>query len=132
MALASGAAWHLLASLASGRHRARTGRRDPVALAKAKLRQELTTKVSVDELAAAVSLSPSHLSALFRKAVGCGPGEYQTRLRMSAARELLDTTELPVSAVARQVGYGDPLYFSRQFRARHGMTASEYRSGLKG
>nr|WP_235545787.1 helix-turn-helix domain-containing protein [Phycicoccus sp. Soil802] len=132
LAIASGAAWHLFASLTSGRHRAPAGRPDPVALATTKLQQELTTAISVGDLAAAVGLSASHLSALFRKTVGCGPAEYQTRLRMSAARELLDTTDLPVSTIARRVGYADAFYFSRKFRATHGSTPSEYRSGAKG
>jgi AraC family transcriptional regulator, arabinose operon regulatory protein len=132
LAAASGAAWHLFASLASGRHRVPHGRPDPVALATAKLQQDLTTTVAVADLAASVGLSSSHLSALFRRAVGCGPAEYQTRLRMSAARELLDTTDLPVASVARRVGYADPFYFARKFRAAHGTTPSEYRSGVKG
>lgn len=129
---ASGAAWHLFAMLAGNRHRPQAGRPDPVALATAYLQQDLSRKVSVAELASSVGLSPSHLSALFRKATGCGPGEYQARLRMSAGRELLDTTELPVSAVARHVGYDDPFYFARQFRAAHGMTATQYRRRAKG
>jgi AraC family transcriptional regulator, arabinose operon regulatory protein len=51
---------------------------------------------------------------------------------MSRARELLDTTDLPINAVARVVGYRDPFYFARHFRAGHGMTASQYRKQRKG
>jgi AraC-like DNA-binding protein len=51
---------------------------------------------------------------------------------MMKCRQLLDTTDLPVSVIARNVGYEDPLYFSRQFRAVHGMTATEHRARAKG
>ena len=77
-------------------------------------------------------LSVSHYSALFRRATGYGALEYQTRLRMGAARELLDTTDRPVASVAAQVGFSDALYFSRQFRRIHGMSPTEYRSHDKG
>lgn len=129
---ASGAAWHLFALLAGGRHTPGEGRPDPVAIAIACLQQDLSMKMSVGELAATVGLSPSHLSALFRRATGCGPSEYQTRLRMSASRDLLDSTTLPVSLIGRHVGYPDAYYFARQFRAVHGMTATQYRSRAKG
>jgi AraC-like DNA-binding protein len=129
---AAGAAWHLLALLSTARYAMPTGRTDPVAAAISHLQRQYTEKVSVAELARIAGLSPSHFSALFRKATGCGPREYQTRLRMMKCRQLLDTTDLPISAVARRVGYDDPFYFSRQFRAVHGVTASEHRARAKG
>jgi len=51
---------------------------------------------------------------------------------MGLARELLDTTDRAIASIAREVGYSDPLYFSRQFRRIHGMSPSEYRSHDKG
>ena len=77
-------------------------------------------------------LSVSHYSALFRRATGYGALEYQTRLRMGTARDLLDTTGRPIASVAAQVGFSDPLYFSRQFHRIHGMSPTEYRSHDKG
>jgi transcriptional regulator GlxA family with amidase domain len=129
---AAGAAWHLLALLSTARRDAGAGRPDPVRMAVAHLQRRFADKVSVAELAELVGLSPSHFSALFRKANGCGPREYQTRLRMMKCRQLLDTTDLPISSIARRVGYDDPFYFSRQFRAAHGVTASEHRARAKG
>jgi len=73
-------------------------------------------------------LSESHYAALFRQATGYGVLAYQTRQRMGLARELLDTTHRTISSIAQQVGYPDPLYFSRQFRRIHAMSPSEYRS----
>ena len=52
--------------------------------------------------------------------------------RMSRARQLLDSTTLGIAEVAREVGYDDPLYFSRQFRRTHGMSPRDYRGQRKG
>ncbi len=74
-----------------------------------------------------VGLSAAQLTSLFRQHVGMPPLRYQNSLRMALARELLDSTDLTVSAVARASGYGDPLYFSRHFSRAHGMSPSQYR-----
>jgi transcriptional regulator GlxA family with amidase domain len=84
--------------------------------------------VPVAELAALVGLSPSHLTALFRRATGCGPSEYHTRMRMGRARELLASTDLPVASVAAAVGYQDPFHFARRFRTVHGEAPTRYRA----
>lgn len=128
---ASGAAWHLMALLASrGR---RGGRRlDPVAQATELLRDRVREHISVADLASTVGLSASHFSTLFRRATGYGVLEYQTRQRMARARELLDTTDLPIAGVAEAVGYEDAFYFSRRFSQVHGMSPRAYRASDKG
>jgi AraC family transcriptional regulator, arabinose operon regulatory protein len=129
---AAGAAWHLLAALAAGQTGAPAGRADAVRQAQQYLRDHLGARVSVAELAALARLSPSHFAALFRRATGTGVLQYQTRLRMSRARELLDTTDRPIAEIARALGYPDPFYFSRQFGRLHGMSPTAYRVQHKG
>lgn len=129
---AAGAAWHLLALLAAGQTGAPASRADAIQQARQYLRDHLGTRTGVAELAALARLSPSHFAALFRQATGMGVLQYQTRLRMSRARELLDTTDRPVAEIARTLGYPDPFYFSRQFRALHGTSPTGYRHQHKG
>lgn len=128
---ASGAAWHLLALLTSGAG-APTAQTTVIDRAKSYLRSNLSDRVSVTELAGMARLSPSHFATLFRTQVGLPVLQYQTQLRMARARELLDTTDLPVARIAEGIGYADPFYFSRQFRAVHGTTAQQYRAQRKG
>ena len=128
---ASGAAWHLMALLSSERI-AGAPRVSIVGQAQDYLRQHVTERVSIDELAAMARLSPSHFATRFRRETGSTPLKYQTQLRMARARELLDTTDLPVGTVSEQVGYLDPFYFARQFRAIHGVTPTAYRGQRKG
>jgi AraC-like DNA-binding protein len=46
---------------------------------------------------------------------------------MHRARELLETTALPITEIAVQVGYDDPGYLARLFRKQFGMTPTAYR-----
>lgn len=126
---ASGAAWHLL-SLTATERRPRSSRPDPVQLAQQLLRDRLPGRTSVDELAALVGLSASHLAALFKRATGYGVLEYQTRQRMALATELLTATDRSVATIAGDVGYSDPYYFSRQFHKVHGMSLRAFRQAL--
>ncbi|MEL7976303.1 helix-turn-helix domain-containing protein [Isoptericola sp. F-RaC21] len=125
---ASGAAWHALALIAADPHTAHTRGANPIEATLEFLQTNFAEHVSVPELARMAGLSQSHFAALFRKATGFGVIEYQTRLCMASARELLDTTDRNIASIAQQVGYSDPLYFSRQFRRIHSLSPSEYRT----
>ncbi|WP_421733162.1 AraC family transcriptional regulator [Cellulomonas sp.] len=123
----SGIAWHALAHItATGRRTPGPGL-SPVERAAEHLRSTSPRRTSSHELAAMVGLGPSQLNALFRRHLGASPLEYQTQLRMARARELLDGSTLSIASVARTAGYDDPLYFSRQFTAVHGMSPRAYR-----
>ena len=122
---ASGAAWRLLALIAADRTEGRTA---PVERAQQYLRDHLAEPVTVAALADAAGLSPSHFAAVFRAAAGVPVLTYLKLLRMATARELLDTTDLPVAEVGRRVGYPDPFYFSRQFRSVHHVAPTAFRA----
>ncbi|MEO8222503.1 MAG: AraC family transcriptional regulator [Specibacter sp.] len=128
---ATAAAWHFLA-VAVAAPAAEGARDGTIERAKDYLQSHLAERSSVAELAAMAQLSPSHFAALFRSQAGLPVLAYQTQLRMSRARELLDTTDLPVAGIAAAVGYPDAFYFSRQFRRVHGTTALAYRAQAKG
>lgn len=127
---AAGTAWKLLTQITLDRTIPARG--DPLQRAMAYLAEFATTSVKVPELASMVGVSSSHLGALFRAATGGGVLAHHTALRMSRARQLLDTTSLGVAEVADAVGYQDALYFSRQFRRIHGESPRDYRAHRKG
>ena len=72
------------------------------------MRERLHTALTVDDLARAIDLSPSRLGFLFRHETGESPGAYLQGLRMERARVLLESTDLSVGEVMRQVGLSDP------------------------
>ena len=89
--------------------------------------QRLDKPLHVANLAAAVNFSPSHFSALFKRWTGCPPIDYFIHLRMQQACRLFDSTSLNVKEVAAALGYDDPFYFSRMFKAVIHIPPSEYR-----
>lgn len=127
---ASGIAWLLLMRLAADSVLPADG--SPLERAMRYLEARVDGNIQVSELAAFVGLSPSHLSTLFRHATGSGPGKFHTSLKMGRARTLLDTTSMTVKEIAAAVGYSDPLYFTRHFRRRHGLSPTAYRAQQKG
>jgi AraC-like DNA-binding protein len=96
------------------------------------LRQHPERAVSVGALAAIANLSASHFCNVFKRITGFAPVEYLLHMRIQRACELLDTTDEPIKHIASEIGFSDPLYFSRVFTKVHGMSPSAYRSVLKG
>ena len=96
-----------------------------------RMREGLHRELPLDELAAEVGLSASRLAFLFRHETGLSPGAYLHTLRMERARVLVESTDLPVREVMRQVGLSDPSHFSRDFRNAHGFSPRAYRIQLR-
>ena len=81
-----------------------------------------------DLLASKVSLSSSYFSIMFKKYAGCSPVQFITGVRLKRAMKLLKETDKPISAIALEVGFRDPLYFSKVFTREVGLTPKQYRS----
>lgn len=96
------------------------------------MHRRLNGQVALPELASVANLSPSHFAALFKRKTGYSALDFFLRLKMQRACQLLDNTSLPIKSVAEQVGFTDPLYFSRRFRQIHGCPPLQYRAIRKG
>ena len=83
--------------------------------------------ITVEDVAKNVNITRSHLYKLFKKNLGCSPKEYLTYIRMYHASQLLIHTSTLISDISRQVGYKDPLLFSKNFTKHFEISASEYR-----
>ncbi len=81
----------------------------------------------LDELAAAAHLSVDHFGRLFRRELGVSPVKYLTQYRIARARELLQRGDLSVKEIASEVGFRDPLHFSRVFAALTGCSPSRFK-----
>lgn len=63
----------------------------------------------------------------FTLATGMSPIEYIHTLRLEEAKQMLESTQLPVEAVAMEVGYQDASFFGRLFRRKVALTPAQYR-----
>lgn len=80
-----------------------------------------------NDLAEIVYLNPDYLARLFKKETGVSLGSYVIQVRIAAAKQLLQTTNLSVYAIAGKVGYGNYSYFSKLFKQAVGNTPNEYK-----
>ncbi|ULL14952.1 AraC family transcriptional regulator [Paenibacillus sp. H1-7] len=82
--------------------------------------------LTVEQLAKKVGVSTGYYSRQFKRLTGFAPKDYIIRLRMTKARDLLESSGLPLSDISKLVGYEDEFYFSRIFKRINGMTPSSY------
>ena len=105
-----------------------SSQRDPrVARAMNFLREHLREPVSAADAARAAGLSVSRLAHLFREQVGETPREFVERERIARAQQLLSLTGRSIAAVAEEVGFESPFYFTLRFKKRTGLSPREWR-----
>ena len=81
----------------------------------------------VDDLAHATGYGRSQFYSKMVEITGKTPKEYIRDMRMASAAELLrQGRAVNISEVAYEVGFSDPLYFSRCFKQHFGVTPSKY------
>ncbi len=85
-------------------------------------------KIALAELAELAGLEERTLLRRFKKATGLTTGEYVQRMRVNRAKEMLQTTILPVDRIAWDVGYSDTSTFRKLFQKLVGLPPGEYRA----
>jgi transcriptional regulator GlxA family with amidase domain len=83
--------------------------------------------LSVDSLAARMSMSPRHFARLFAKRIGMSPGAYVRRLRVEEARRRIEEGARRLKQIARHSGFADEQALRRGFQKLVGITPAEYR-----
>ena len=91
------------------------------------IKANLRRDVSVAEIAVQVAVSPRTLGRHFKDCTGDSPQAYVQKLRVEAAKALLENTRLRMSDVPERVGYGDESTFRRQFKRHTSLSPSDYR-----
>lgn len=86
--------------------------------------------ISLELLGEISNLSTSYLSALFKRTMGISPIEYLIQYRIEKACYLLRTSNLKVYEIAIDVGYENPLYFSKLFKQHTGLSPKQYRASM--
>ena len=87
--------------------------------------------ITVEDVAAYVGLSRSHLFRSFEKVLQCSPKEYLTNFRIRQACALLKQTDLSITTIANSVGFENNLYFSKAFHKIKGISPKKYRADAR-
>ena len=92
------------------------------------LRRNCLKKVRLRDAAAAVFLSPKHLSRIFKVYSGVGFNEFYLKCKMEKAREMLSGTSYSVDHISLKLGYQNTASFIRQFKKMCGTTPARFRA----
>ncbi len=95
------------------------------------LKSHFQEPVDWASLAASRGFSLSSFRRHWKATTGEPPGRYLDLLRIREAQRLLVETHMPIADIAEACGYTDPLYFSRRFSERLGISASQYRKSFR-
>ena len=87
--------------------------------------------LSVPALAERAHMSERNFARAFRREVGMTPGAYVEAVRVDRARMLLETSDSPVEAVARECGFGTVETMRRAFARRVRVSPSDYRGRFR-
>ena len=113
-------------------HETHEGERDIVETAIHFMRENLSKRLTLADIARHVNYSPSHFSAVFSRRTGYAPVYYFNQLKIQQASTYLDFTDLKITQICPRLGIDDPYYFSRLFRKHMGMSPSDYKKYKKG
>ncbi len=94
------------------------------------IRANLTSNISVTELAALVQMSPSHFARMFKASFGVTPYRFVMQERVEGAKAMLATTDLSGSQVATAFGFASQSHFVKVFRQVTGVTPKQYQAGF--
>lgn len=83
--------------------------------------------LTVDELTETLGVSQPYLFRIFKGAFAKSPKAFITDYRLGLAKQLLSSSNLPVSQIAASVGFEDALAFSKAFSKKEGESPSAYR-----
>ena len=91
------------------------------------LNENYHRKIVIEELAAMCGFSKNYFIKMFKDSLGDSPHAYLSKLRISRAKLLLDTTDNSIRQIAERCGFQKANSFTAQFKATTGITPKEYR-----
>ena len=92
------------------------------------INQHYYERLTLEQVAGVVSLSPTYLSGLFKAEMGQTFTEYIMNLRIERSQQLLRQTDLPLTEISQMTGFETQQYFNRVFKKRTGMSPLKYRN----
>lgn len=86
------------------------------------------SKITLEDTALNVGLSPSYFSKVFKEEMGCTFSSYLNELRIDKSKALLLSGSASIMEICAQVGFEDQSYFTKVFKKRTGVTPAKFRT----
>lgn len=92
------------------------------------LNENYEHKISLDQIAHNMYLSPVYISKIFKEETGESPINYLIKIRLEKAKEILERSgNGSIKDIANSVGYDDVYHFSKLFKKYYGISPQNYR-----
>lgn len=91
------------------------------------IEQNLSKRISIEQLATMMFLSADHFTRLFKKMMGITPLNYINMKRIERAQLLLISSQMSIKEIAEQSGFNSVSFFNRMFKINAGITPLEYK-----
>lgn len=98
-----------------------------VALAQHFIKHNYRESITLDDLAEVSHVNKYYLAHLFKQQIGVSPIEFLNQERITAAKDLLETTNFTITQISESTGFSSQSFFSQAFRRETGMTPSAFR-----
>lgn len=123
------AAWHLFEELNKPHRQPNTLSKDALAeTAHQMVESSPQPLTNVNDLANALNTSRVNLFRCFKERYGISIKEFMEQVRFERIEFLLQHMDTSIQDIARIGGFNDPLYFSRAFRKRNGLSPAQWRA----
>lgn len=95
------------------------------------MREHVSEKITLDEMAAGVGLSRAHFFTLFRDQLNTTPQVFWSAVRVEEAMRRMVQGEVPVTSLALDLGFSSPGNFSRFFREITGTSPTTFKRAAR-
>lgn len=109
----------------------RVGRLNDMEAALRFIDENITSPISLDEIALNANMSRTYFCTVFKKLNGLSPWEYIGLKRIQMARKLLEKSSKSILEISFECGFNNISHFNRAFKSATGRKPSEYRSKFK-
>jgi transcriptional regulator GlxA family with amidase domain len=90
--------------------------------------EHLAGDLRIEQLAEQAGMSPRTFARIYAARMGVTPARMVERIRIEAARRILEETEMPIKRIASECGFGAEERLRRAFARQVGTTPAEYRA----